>query len=214
MPVHVIPNPIDTNFPWRPIPRDTARVALGLPDKPRLILMGAEGGVSDPRKGGDLLHAAVEQVVAKDPGDIELMIFGQGTPTGPNAWPCKGHWLGAVRDDRVLALAHSAADVMAVPSRQDNLPNTALEAQACGTPVVAFNSTGLPDVVGHKETGYLAEPCSVEDLAEGIRWVLADTARQQGMSRLARERAVTLFANDAVAPRYAALYEHVVGSSH
>jgi glycosyltransferase involved in cell wall biosynthesis len=79
---------------------------------------------------------------------------------------------------------------------------------------VAFNSTGLPDVVGHKEAGYLAEPYSAEDLAKGIRWVLADTARQRELSRLASERAVTLFANDAASPRYAALYEHLIGTSH
>jgi glycosyltransferase involved in cell wall biosynthesis len=214
VPLHVIPSPIDTNFPWRPIPRDSPRGALGLPEKPKLIRMGAEAGVSDPRKGGDLFHAGIEQVLAKESGTIELVIFGLRTPTGPNRWPCKVQRLGAVRDDRVLALAYSAADVMVVPSRHDNLTNTALEAQPCGTPLVAFNSTGLPDVVGHKETGYLAEPYSADDLAEGIRWVLGDRARQRGLSRLSGERAVTLFGNDAVARRYAALYEQLIGTSH
>jgi len=207
--VHVIPNPLNTVNAWRPIPREAARVALGLPPDKKLILMGADGGVADPRKGGDLLRDAVARVSARQPGDVELMIYGQGKPARNEIWPCPVHWLGVVRDDRVLALAYSAADVMVVPSRQEAFGQTALEAQACGTPVVAFDIGGLPDIVIHRETGWLAKAFDTEDLAEGILWVLGDGERWQALSRAARERAVERFSPQVVARQYVQVYEQV-----
>ncbi|MBU1397594.1 MAG: glycosyltransferase, partial [Proteobacteria bacterium] len=210
--VHVIPNPLDTGKTWRTIPRKVARVALCLPPDKKLILMGAYGGVDDSRKGGDLLRYTVARVAAQQFGDVELIIYGQGKPTHDETWPCPVHWLGVVRDDRVLALAYSAADVMVVPSRQDNLPNTAVEAQACGTPVVSFNIGGLPDIVAHRETGWLAKAFDTEDLAEGILWVLSDKNRWDKLSRLAREKAVERFSPDVVAKQYGRVYEEVLSS--
>jgi glycosyltransferase involved in cell wall biosynthesis len=85
-----------------------------------------------------------------------------------------------------------------VPSRQENLPQSGTEAQACGCPVVAFNCTGLPDVVEHKKTGYLAEAYSNIDLAAGIAWVFENDERRAGLSKAARERAVRLWSQDVV----------------
>jgi glycosyltransferase involved in cell wall biosynthesis len=211
--VHVIPNPLDTANTWRPIPREVARVALNMPLDRKLILMGADGSAAEPHKGGDLLRDAVARVTAQQPGDVELMIYGQGSPTRDETWLCPVHWLGAVRDDRVLALAYSAADVMVVPSRQDNLPNAAVEAQACGTPVVAFNICGLPDIVVHRETGWLAKAFDTGDLAEGILWVLGDRDRSQVLSRVAREKAVERFSPEVVAGKYRQVYETVLNKT-
>lgn len=212
--VYVIPNPLNTLYPWRPIQPESARVALGLPPDKKLILMGADGGLVDPRKGGDLLRDAVARVAARRPGDLELMIYGQEKPAADETWPCPVHWLGVVRDDRVLALSYSAADVMVVPSRQDNLPNTAVEAQSCGTPVVAFKVGGLPDIVTHLETGWLAKAFDTEDMAEGILWVIADKDRWGKLSQLAREKIVERFSFPVVARQYAALYEKVLSVEH
>jgi glycosyltransferase involved in cell wall biosynthesis len=145
-------------------------------------------------------------------GDVELMIYGQGSPVGDSfIWPCKVHWLGVIRDDRVLALAYSAADVMTVPSRQDNLPNTALEAQACGTPVVAFDIGGLPDIVTHRKTGWLAKPFDTSDLANGIVWLLEDATRLAAISIAARQQTMERFSESVVAAQYARLYCEVLG---
>jgi glycosyltransferase involved in cell wall biosynthesis len=122
-------------------------------------------------------------------------------------------YLGRLNDDETLALAYSAADVMVVPSLQDNLPNTAVEAIAFGTPVVAFNTGGLPDIVDHKENGYLAEPYSSEDLARGIEWMLADGNRNKWLSKQARKKAEVQFNIEKVAKRYIKLYKKVVAKS-
>ena len=211
--VHVIPNPIEMEHLWRPIPREVARVALGLPLDKKLILMGAFLGTDDPRKGSDLLREALSQVAMHQSGDVELMIYGQENPAEDDAWPCPVHWLGVVRDDRVLALAYSAADVMTVPSRQDNLPNTAIEAQACGTPVVAFDIGGLPDIVTHRETGWLAKPFDTADLANGIVWLLEDETRLATVSTASRQQAMDRFSESVVAAQYAQLYCDVLAQT-
>lgn len=209
--VHVVPNPLDTRYPWRPIPRELARTALNLPLNRKLILTGAQGGVADPRKGGDLLRDTIARIsAARRNTDIELLIFGQSPPAGNGTWPCPVHWLGAVTDDRVLSLAYSAADTMVVSSRQDNLPNTAIEAQACGTPVVAFNIGGLPDIVIHQETGWLAKPFDTEDLATGITWVIADPARARVLGSQSRTQAVKRFSPDVIAQQYETVYNTMI----
>ena len=80
--------------------------------------------------------------------------------------------MGKVDDDKILRTIYSSADVMLIPSRQDNLPNTGLEAHATGVPVIAFNTGGLSDIIDHKKNGYLADPFDVEDFAKGIVWIL------------------------------------------
>jgi glycosyltransferase involved in cell wall biosynthesis len=206
--VHIIFYPLDTEKVWRAISPEAARVELGLPLEKKLILMGAQGGVADSRKGGDLLRDALGRVAAHS-CDVALVVYGQSRPSNQQDWPCEVHWLGEVHDDRILALANSAADVVAVPSRQDNLPNTAIEAQACGTPVVAFDIGGLPDIVSHRETGWLAKPFDTEDLATGILWMLNDRNRWLTLKRAARERAVGRFAPEVIAKQYTQLYEVV-----
>jgi glycosyltransferase involved in cell wall biosynthesis len=207
--IHVIFYPLDTANVWRPIAPEVARIALGLPLEKKLILMGAQGGVADPRKGGDLLRDALGRVVTH-PSNVALIVYGQSAPRKEQNWPCEVHWLGEVTDDRILALANSAADVVVVPSRQDNLPNTAVEAQACGTPVVGFDIGGLPDIVAHRETGWLAKPFNTADLAKGILWVLDDGNRRLSLKRAARERAVERFAPQIIAKQYSQLYEQLL----
>lgn len=211
--IHVIPNALNTSEIWRPLSRTAARESLGIKTSKKLILMGAVGGVTNPRKGGDLLYDTIRQVAMNRDNGVELMIYGQSQYCNYNMWPCPVHWLGTVSDDQLLAQAYSAADVMVVPSRQDNLPNTAVEAQACGTPVVAFNIGGLPDIVTHQETGWLATPFDTSELAEGIMWVLENEARQTRLSENARRQAVERFSEPVVAAQYAVLYRDVLEMS-
>jgi glycosyltransferase involved in cell wall biosynthesis len=100
--------------------------------------------------------------------------------------------MGFLHNDVTLALLYGAADVMVVPSRQENLVQTGVEAQACGRPVVAFDSTGTRDVAQHLGTGYLVRLYDMEDLAAGIAYTLEDDARRIELGRIAGTRCASL----------------------
>ncbi len=206
-PVTVIPYTLDCRQ-FQPWPKPFAREVLGLPLAATLILFGAMGGGKDFIKGWDLLQPALARIASEHVG-VHGIIFGQSEPVNPPKLGLPLHWMGHLNDDATLALLYSAADVMVVPSRQENLPQTGTEAQACGCPVVAFNCTGLQDVVDHHVTGYLAMPYDSDDLANGIRWVIENKERHTSLSSAARERALRLWAPEVVIPRYKAIYETV-----
>lgn len=211
-PIKVIPNPIEMDYLWRSVPQKFARQVLGLGSDKKYVLSGSAGGMPQ-LKGEDLLKFAMKKVVASESG-IELLVFGQNQPIAHKDWPCKVNWLGPVRDDHVMSLIYSAADVMIVPSRVDNLPNTAIEAHACGIPVVAFNIGGLPDIVDHQRSGWLAPAFDIDDLAKGILWTLNDPERWQALSTAARNIALTRFSPDIVVNQYLQIYEQALRKSN
>lgn len=204
-PVTVIPNAIDVER-WTPVKKAIGRRLLGLPQDVPLLLFGAFGGVVGSHKGFDLLIGALEHLRG-ELTDFELVIFGQSAPRFPPALGFPVHYTGHLRDDISLRLLYCAADAIAIPSRQDNLPNTGLEAHACGTPVVAFNVGGLADVVEHRKTGFLAKPFDVVDLAGGIRWAIEDSTRNAALGTAARARAVQKWSYQVVADAYTAVYQ-------
>ncbi len=210
-PVHVVPNPLDTDH-WRAVPRDQARRALALEERGRLILVGAAGKVDDPRKGMDLLLAAVSDIRNRIP-TARLVVFGRSEPRHPPQTGIPIRWLGPLHDDISLRLAYSAADLVVLPSRQDNLPNVGVEALSCGVPVVAFDTCGLPDIVAHRENGWLAEPFVPGSLATGIAWALESEARLLELSANARRSAETRFAYPVVAKKYLEIYEEALALS-
>ena len=100
------------------------------------------------------------------------------------------NYVGHMHDDMSLRLLYSAEDVMVIPSRIDNLPNTDLEAHACGTPVVSFDNCGLQDIVKHRETGYLAKAFDSEDLAAGVHWTLQNQMINNGLGQAVRAQSI------------------------
>jgi len=212
-PVSVIPATIDLHQ-FRPWDKRFSREVLGLPAKRKLILFGAVGGLKDQNKGGDLLEKAIRNGVSRGFfADVEGIVFGQSAPAIPLEFGIPLHWMGRLSDEATLSLIYSAADLMVVPSRQDNLPQTAIEAQACGCPVVGFNTCGIPDAVSDRETGYLARAFDTEDLAFGISWVLADEVRHARLSSAARERALRLWSPEVVVKKYLAVYKRAIAES-
>jgi glycosyltransferase involved in cell wall biosynthesis len=207
-PVTVIPNPIDTEL-WQPVDKGLARQLLHLPQDLPLLLFGAAEGSADPRKGFDLLTAALAHLRGEIDG-LELVVFGQGEPKQPPALGFPVHYMGRLQDPLSLRVLYSAADAMVIPSRQDNLPNTGLEGHACGTPVIAFKVGGLPDIVDHLKTGYLAAPFDIEDLVRGIQWVLEEGDRLIGLSNNARERALDLWSPEVVGNLYHNIYSSIM----
>ncbi len=210
-PVTVIPNAIDTDI-WCPVERTVARGILGLPQDRPIVMFGAMGGTEDPRKGGDLLFAALGKL-ALSGLDADLLIVGEVAPQAPPDLGFPVHYLGHLSDDVALRLAYAAADAFVLPSRLDNLPNTGVEALASGRPVIGFDTGGLPDIITHETNGYLARAFDVDDLARGIGWVLGLGEGWKRVSVAARTHAEETFAGDRIAGRYAALYASILGEA-
>ena len=208
-PVTVIPNAIDTNL-WQPLEKRLARQILKLPAHVPLIIFGALGRGNDPNKGFDLLRDTLAHLRGEVAG-LELVIFGQHPPQTPPDLGFPAHYTGHLHDDISLRLLYNAADLLVIPSRLENLPNTGVEAHACGTPVVAFNIGGLPDIVEHLRTGYLAAPYDTVDLAQGIKWVLENQGAGS-LGRQARARAVERFDGLVVAQQYIETYKQVLSN--
>jgi len=208
--VTVIANPIDTDR-WKPIDQVQARSLLGLPTDASLLLFGALDGAGDPRKGFDLLLDALVHLHAGRE-ELHLVVFGQLAPRYPPDLGFPIHYTGHLHDDLSLCVLYSAADLLVIPSRQEAFGQTASEAHACGTPVVAFNTGGLRDIVDHQHTGYLAHAYDTEELAAGIRWVIKESANYR-LGRNARERAVKHFAYPVVAKKYRQVYAAAIKST-
>lgn len=207
MPVHVIPNGLDLTH-FRRYEEKTARTFFKLPQDKQLILFGAASGASDPRKGFVYLSQMLEGLALHDLSNVELVVFGYVEPEQLKRYPLPAHHVPFIRDERLLPLLYSAVDVIVVPSKEDNLPNIVAEGLACGTPCVAFNIGGMPDMITHKTNGYLARPFDVDDLLHGIIWVL-DDAHWQMLSTKARQWAETTIDMDIIVNRLMALYAEI-----
>jgi glycosyltransferase involved in cell wall biosynthesis len=96
------------------------------------------------------------------------------------------------------------------PSLQDNLPNTVVESLSCGTPVVAFNTGGMPDMIEHFVNGYLAELKSSEDLAAGIVTLLSDSELLLKMKEKCRKTALEKFNEGTIANQYSVFYNELL----
>jgi glycosyltransferase involved in cell wall biosynthesis len=209
-PVSVIPNAIDTDI-YRPTDKMTARKMLRLPLDRKIILFGALRATSETRKGYHLLQPALRKLCDSATGrDAVTVILGASQPAEPPDFGMESHFLGTLSDDVSLGLAYSAADVFVAPSTQENLSNAVMESLACGTPVVAFNIGGMPDMIEHRVNGYLADAFDTSDLANGLEWVMQDNERHAELSAGARRKVVDTFAAPKVAGEHLALYENIL----
>ncbi|WP_143288102.1 glycosyltransferase family 4 protein, partial [Calothrix rhizosoleniae] len=208
--IEVIPHGLDTQK-YRPIAKECARKILNLPQDKQLILFGSLQTNSDKNKGFQLLQPALKNLSKSHWKEkLELCIFGASQPENSPDLGFKTHYLGYFHDDISLAAVYSAADVTIVPSLQESFGQTASESLACGTPVVAFNATGLKDIIDHQSNGYLAKPYESDDLAKGIAWVLENPDRQTKLSCNAREKVEKEFTLELQAQRYLTLFQEIL----
>lgn len=171
--VEVIANAVDATV-FQPTDPAVARAALGWPRDRALIAMAATDWRA-ARKGGALWRDAAARI--RQPYD--LVLIGEGAPPDDLRGPGTVHRFGRVGDDRLLALAFSAADLIVLPSLFDNLPNILLEALACGTPCVGFAIGGLPEAIRPGVTGALAPALTGAALAAQVEAMLAAVRGQR-----------------------------------
>ncbi len=208
-----IPNPIDTGAFYR-MDSEDARAAFGVSAK-KVILFGAVN-IADSRKGFRYLQMALQHISAQNPDsvdDIELLIFGKCDEADLVGLPYRHKLAGYLGCFSDLRAVYSAADVYVTPSLEDNLPNTVMEAMACGTPCVSFDIGGLPQLIDHLDNGYLAKYKDHEDLARGILHVIHST-RHQEMMDSARRKVEDNFSEAVVADTYMQVYASLQASEN
>lgn len=202
--VQVIPNCIDLEK-YKPCNKKIdLRNKYGISSNKKVILFGAVNP-DNYRKGGDLLSAALSTLDNTD--NYILLVFGQ-----KQDWShidIEILWFNSVSDEDSLVEIYNLADVMCIPSRQDNLPNTCVEAHACGLPVVAFNIGGLSEIIVHKKTGFLAKPFDVLEFQNGIRWIL-ESQHKEELRVNAREQAEQLFSQKKISSAYSESYNKLI----
>ena len=208
-----IPNPIDTHI-YNRCHKKEARERLGLPQDRRLILFSSQR-VTTPLKGMDYLIEACQLLgdLTKSQTPYEVVILGGHAEEVVEQLPLKAHPLGYVNEEQRIVDVYNAADVFVLPSLSENLPNTIMEAMACGLPCVGFKVGGIPEEIDHKQNGYVADYRSAEDLARGIQWILNE-ADYESLSRNAIQKVVRNYSQQSVALRYAEVYQQAMAFKH
>ena len=208
--VQVIPNGLDLDR-FQPVDPGLARRLLGVPPDRSYLLFGALDPEGERRKGFGLLQAALQRLAESGWRDrLDLLVVGSSAPAVPLDLGLRTRYLGLLRDELSMALALAAADAVVVPSTQENLPNMAVEAFACGRPCVGLAVGGLPEIVEDGVNGRLARTLEPADLAQAIAWVLGDDTRRLALGRQARRKAEEAFDLRRVARCYADLYREVI----
>jgi len=206
-PIHQIPNTLETNI-FKPINKRQAKEQLGLnPDK-FIFLTGFMPSRKDLHKGTQYLLDSLEllkQRLGDKVDSIELVVFGNRNTNDVPEFPFKTIFLGTINNDDKLATCYAAADAFLIPSLEDNLPYTVMESLACGTPVIAFTTGGIPNMVQHEYNGYLAQYRSVESFTDGMEWVINHPDKETLQSQ-ARSTVMDSFAEKIIADRHIELY--------
>ncbi|MCU7519720.1 MAG: glycosyltransferase [Ignavibacteria bacterium] len=201
--IHVIKYGIPTTI-YAPLDRNKIRTALNISKSKKVILFVADS-VTNERKGLKYLISALNLL---EGDNITLAVLGSNNNVNLN---CKHEllFLGSISDENTIASIYNLADVFVIPSTEDNLPNTVIESLSCGTPVVGFNIGGIPDMVTHKKNGYLADPGNIDDLKNGIEWILHN-GDYEHIRKECRNKALREFQLRTQAENYLSLYDKIL----
>ena len=205
-----IPNPIDT-YVFHPIDKKEARFRAGLPQGKKVILFVSQR-VTAIRKGMKYFVEAVAKLVAENPGlksSACVAILGGHSEDIVSELALPAFPLGYVNEERKIVDIYNAADVYVLPSLEDNLPNTIMEAMACGVPCVGFAVGGIPEMIDHQKNGFLAPIADSAKLAEGIRWTLTE-ADSDELAHNAVAKVVQKYSPTTVAMQYIELYNEAM----
>lgn len=201
-PVTVIPNAIDPDQ-FHPLDSIEARRSLDLP-MDRSIVLFVASDLAAPRKGLDIFADALTRLDERD-RPMVLLVGGGNPPAALCALPHR--LFGHVDDPHRLCRIYAAADMVAVPTREDNLPNVVLEAFACARPVVATDVGGVPDLVQDGETGLLVAADDPAALAAGLRQLLSNPSACTAMGRQAYGKVQAEHLPTVQAARYLDLFQ-------
>ncbi len=188
---------------FRPRDRYDLRAELNIPMSAFVVLFAADE-INNQRKGLNHLLQALRKIQSQK--EIFLLSVGGGSKIDA---PFPHIHLGKFTNDQMLSIFYNAGDCFVIPSIQEVFGLTALEAMACGTPVVGFDTGGIPDMVRPGETGLLARPADSDDLSAQILWMIEHPAERKAMGENARRMVEREFTNTIQARRYISLYEEL-----
>lgn len=213
-PIHHIPNGVDVNV-FRPMEKSAARVRINAPTShDKVMIMFASASLSAPMKGGWLLTEALNGLPRALKDRAMLLLIGDNGREIRQATGMDAVDLGYVQDDETKVAAYSAADLFVLPSRAENHSLVLIEALACGTPCVAFDVGGNPEIVRDNETGFIARRDDPDDLGNGIARLLGSESLRQRLGRKCREVAEAEFSLKLHTQRYIQLYETMLRKRH
>lgn len=176
--VAYIPHGVDPSG-LKPLPQNEARRLLDVSDATRPVVAAAAANLSSRRKGMKFLVEALG--LLKRP--VTVILFGvarEALEWPPNVWPVP---LGFLSDTRLLRAAYSAADVFVLPSMAEMFGLVLIEAMACGTPCVGFETGGIAEIIRPGKTGYLVHRGSAEQLAAAINQVFEQSKDEKAIMR-------------------------------
>ncbi|MFA6275921.1 MAG: glycosyltransferase [Pedobacter sp.] len=211
--ISVIPNTLEIDV-FKPYVKAEAKKILKIPAHHFVLMSGFMPSKNDKHKGTQYLIDALNELAARPeiPNEqIELVIFGNKDEKNAPDFPFKTTFLGHVSKDDHLAKCYAAADAFITPSLEDNLPNTVMESLACATPVIAFKTGGIPDMVIHLKNGYLANYESATDLADGIEWLFLHEDKE-AVQKEARRTILNHFAPALIADEHEELYQSLLNA--
>lgn len=212
--VVTIPNPIDTHI-YHPKDKQEAKRRIGVPEDRRIILFVSQR-VTDRRKGMGFFMEAVGHLATQYPEMVQntgIAILGGHAEEVVDSIPIPAYPLGYVSDEQRIIDVYNAADVFVLPSLEDNLPNTIMEAMACGVPCVGFRVGGIPEMIDHLQNGYVARMRDAADLATGIHWVLFETGYADLVSQC-QHKVATNYSQQSVAVKYIEVYNQAFALKH
>lgn len=206
-----IPNAINTNL-FKPSNKKEAREKCHLPQDKKLLLFGSVK-ITDKRKGLTYFIEACKLLAEKYPEmkeTIGVVVFGQQSSQLESMIPFPVYAMNYVNSEKEIVNIYNAVDLYVTPSLEDNLPNTIMEAMACGVPCIGFNVGGIPQMIDHLHNGYVAQYKSSEDFANGIRWALTES-EYPNLSEEASRKVVSNYSEGIIAKRYIDIYNKVTG---
>ena len=204
-----INNTLDTSY-WRPQNKNECKKYFNIPENIRLIGFSSLGKNNSLLKGKDLFLSAVQQIVFhKD--KLGIFSIGDKNDFFRLSDNFKFYSIKRLDNDDMIRKFYNSLDLIVVPSRLEGFGQIASEAISCGVPVVAFNTTGLKDIVIHKKNGWLAKPYKVKQLAEGIDYILSLKPRfYKEMSSYGINLAKQKFSYEIISDKYIKLYQKIL----
>ncbi|HBT78211.1 MAG TPA: hypothetical protein DEB39_15100 [Planctomycetaceae bacterium] len=204
--IRLIYNGVDPRL-FRPRDKRELRRELGVPEGATVLLFSAAGGKSNMWKGGMRYFSPLRKRLENEPGLFFISLGG-----GRECRSCRERSLPYVHSRETMAKYYALSDLFVYPSLADNCPLGVLESMACGTPVVSFRTGGIPELVEHGKTGYLAEYGSLDDLHNGVMRLLRRDNDRDGMGTAARRTVLERFTEEKMIAAYLRLYEELLSS--